>query len=182
MAINMQALRKSMQYPTSVILVDEVSILVDFEAIAKMIGRFCANGLKSGIQMLLAGQDVNSISVSKYGKKILQNIPVRIVGRIEPTAIDSLVDEFKYDREIISQNASKSFEIQPKKLATSWSIDANGRINLVEYRCDPVLMAAVANNPSEVKARNRNLASVQGDKFLGLKAYADEIERNCVGA
>ena len=179
LAVNMQGLRKSMEHEASVILVDEVSILVKFDEIAKMVGRFCANGAKSGIQILLAGQNVDSISRSPYGKDILDNVPIKLIGRLQPTAIDSMVDTLKYAPEIISKNASKSFEIQPRKLATSWLLECNNRINIVEYRADPLLMAVVANNPKEMKARNENLAKHPDDKYLGLKAFADEIENKC---
>jgi len=90
LTINMQILRKSMSSPKSMVIVDEVSILVRFEAIAKNISRFCANGLKSGIQMLLSGQDVDSIVQSSYGSQILQNTPVKMVGKIEPMAVNSI--------------------------------------------------------------------------------------------
>ncbi|MGB5633380.1 MAG: hypothetical protein WBM86_11475, partial [Waterburya sp.] len=179
LAINMQALRKSMEHQESVILVDEVSILVDFDEIAKMIGRFCANGAKSGIQMLLSGQDIGSISKSPYSNKILENVPIKLIGRLQPTAIDSIVDTLKYPQETIRQNASKSFEIQPKRLATSWLLDCNNRINIVEYCSDPLLMASVANNPQETKGRKEKLALHPHDKYAGLKAFADEIETKC---
>lgn len=179
LAIQMQTIRKSMEHPESVIFVDEVSILIDFNEIAKAVARLCANGAKSGIQVLLSGQDIDSIAKSTHGSKILENIPIKLIGRLESTAIDSIINKLKYPAEIISQNASKSFNLQPRRLASSWLLDENKHLNIVDYCADPLLMALVANKPKEVAARQNNLAKHPDDKYLGLLAFANEIEAKC---
>lgn len=171
LAINMQALRKSMQYPESVILIDEVSILVKFDPIAKMISRFCANGLKSGIQILMVGQDVDSIAKSPYGSQILQNTPIKVIGRIESKAVDSMVKELGIEQELIQANATKAFYTIPQLLASNWLVSADGVTNACRYYADEILLGSVANNPNEVALRKEIMAK-HDNKFDGLTEFS----------
>lgn len=171
LTINMQILRKSMESPKSKIIVDEVSILVRFEAIAKNISRFCANGLKSGIQMLLAGQDVDSIVQSPYGSQILQNTPVKMIGKIEPMAVESMISAFALDRELIEQNATKAYKPDRMRLSTKWLINNDGVTSLVDFCADEIQLGAVANNMNEVLLRQEILEK-HDNKFLALAEFS----------
>lgn len=189
LAINMQALRKSLEHRVSVMLIDEVSIQVKYNAIAKMIGSFAASGLKNGITLLLAGQDINSIADSPYAANILQNIEVFMIGRLKKTAIDSMVNTLKIDREIISDNASKKFSLDINELATSWLIQADDRLNVTQYYADPITLAASANNPKENEMREEVMAEYMAQskqenatetteidpKYEGLTAFAQKL-------
>ena len=46
-------------------LLDEAPILFQFEAIAELIGRLCANGAKAGIRVILSAQEPDPIYQSK---------------------------------------------------------------------------------------------------------------------
>jgi hypothetical protein len=179
LTINMQILRKSMSHPKSMIIVDEVSILVRFEAIAKNISRFCANGLKSGIQMLLSGQDVDSIVQSNYGSQILQNTPVKMVGKIEPMAVNSMIGAFALEKELIDQNATKAYKPDRMRLSTKWLINNDGTTSLVDFCADEIQLGVVANNMHEVLLRKEILAQHE-NKYLALaefsKLNADKIK------
>ena len=161
------------------IIVDEVSILVRFEAIAKNISRFCANGLKSGIQMLLSGQDVDSIVQSNYGSQILQNTPVKMVGKIEPMAVNSMIGAFALEKELIDQNATKAYKPDRMRLSTKWLINNDGTTSLVDFCADEIQLGVVANNMHEVLLRKEILAQHE-NKYLALaefsKLNADKIK------
>ncbi|HEY9692708.1 MAG TPA: hypothetical protein V6D15_10905 [Oculatellaceae cyanobacterium] len=47
------ALRRALSSPASIFFIDEAPILFEFESIAALIGRLCANGAKSGIRVIL---------------------------------------------------------------------------------------------------------------------------------
>ena len=177
LAINQEAERKSMAHPESVIIIDEVSIQIDFEAIARMIARKCASGLKAGIQIILSGQDVDSIALSPYKAKILANIKTKIIGLLEPAAIDAMEQVLKYEHEIIKSNTSQKFQPIPHQLATNWLIDHNGKINFVYFHADPITLAVAANNTNEVNRRAEVMNQYgEANKFIGLKAFADELQ------
>lgn len=176
LAITQEAERKAMAHKISAMIVDEVSIQMENEPIAKAVGRKCAAGLKAGIQLVLAGQNVDSINKSKYKANILDNVKTRIIGLLEKSALDAIVDVFKIEREIIKNNATTRFQPIPHLLATNWLVEQNGTVNLVRYYADPIILAVTANNPKEVQRRSEILAQYsESDKFIALKQYADEL-------
>ncbi|MGB8703186.1 MAG: hypothetical protein WCD18_27520, partial [Thermosynechococcaceae cyanobacterium] len=102
-------LRCALQYPKSIFFIDEAPILFRFDEIAELVGRLCANGAKSGIRVIIAAQDPNTIANSIAGPKILQNLTTKLVGRIQRTAIPSFMEFLQYPRSIISRNAADTF-------------------------------------------------------------------------
>lgn len=107
------ALRRVLSSPASIFFIDEAPILFEFDQISDLVGRLCANGAKAGVRVILSAQDPDTIAKSKAASKILQNLSTRLIGRIQPVAIDSFERILRYPREIISRNASESFF--PKK-------------------------------------------------------------------
>lgn len=57
LAVQAAVLRRTLKSKASVVFFDEVSIQLEFLAIAKMISILCANGAKAGIRVILAMQD-----------------------------------------------------------------------------------------------------------------------------
>ncbi|PSN18665.1 hypothetical protein C7271_11330 [filamentous cyanobacterium CCP5] len=68
-----------------------LTILFAYPTISRLIGRLCANGAKAGIRAFLSGQDPDTIMNSVAGQQIMQNMNTRLIGRIQPLAIESLV-------------------------------------------------------------------------------------------
>ena len=71
------ALRKALSSPKSIFFLDEAPILFQFESIAQLIGRLCANGAKAGIRVILSAQELDSIFQSKAASKISTLISLR---------------------------------------------------------------------------------------------------------
>lgn len=92
------ALRRALAAPASVFFIDESPILFEYDSIAALVGRLCANGAKAGIRVILSAQDPDTIAKSPSGAKIFQNLTTRLIGRIQPTAVDSFVSILKYPR------------------------------------------------------------------------------------
>ena len=174
LAVNLHVLRKSMSHEKSCVFIDEVSIWIKYNAIAKAISQYCANGAKSGIQVMLAGQQVTSIAKSPYGESILDNVPIKLIGRVERSSLKGIVNTLEYDREIVNPNASKVFLPNKQNLATKWLLEADNRINLCNYYADSILLAAAANNPDEEKLR-QELSKDLDNKYQLLKQFADRI-------
>jgi hypothetical protein len=82
------ALRRTLSHRESVFSIDEFSVLMEWQQIAALIARLCANGAKAGIRIFLAAQDPNTLLNSASGPKIIQNISLRLIGRIQPVAIE----------------------------------------------------------------------------------------------
>lgn len=177
LAINQEAERKSMSHPYSEIIVDEFSIQVELEAIAKMVARRCASGLKAGISMTLVGQDMDSVLASPYKGKIVANTPTRLIGLMMDGALDGLKEAFKYESEVIEMCSSKKFLPITSQLATNWLLDNGKTLNHVRFYSDAITLAVAANNPNQVQRRQELMNQYQEEgKYVAIHAYAEEIK------
>jgi hypothetical protein len=167
------ALRRALASPRSIFFIDESPILFAFSTIARLIGRLCANGAKSGIRVFLSAQDPDTIMNSVAGQQIMQNMNTRLIGRIQPLAIEAFIKWLSYDRTIIARNASEFFFPKRSELYSNWLLDIDGTYTYCRYYPSPVQIAAVANNPDEQLARARVLAQHRGNKLLAMAKFAD---------
>ncbi|YAF99383.1 MAG: hypothetical protein AB3A66_30010 (plasmid) [Nodularia sp. CChRGM 3473] len=168
------ALRRALSSKASIFFLDEAPILFEFDAIADLIGRLCANGAKAGIRVILSAQEPESIFQSKASAKIFANLSTRLVGRIQSSAIDPFVQRFKYPYEIISRNSTESFYPKKEGIYSSWLLDDNGKLTFCRYYPAYCLLAAVANNPNEQELRSLFLAKYQHNPILGLYKFSEE--------
>ena len=168
------ALRRALESPVSIFFIDESPILFRFPEIAQLVGSLCANGAKSGIRVILTGQDPNTIANSASGSQIFQNLTTRLIGRIQPTAIRSFEQILEYPREIIGFNATERFFPKKQGVFSRWLLDDTGIFTLCRYYPSYIQLAAVANNPEEQTARNAFLNHYD-NKYEALAAFADYL-------
>ncbi|MEH2417919.1 hypothetical protein [Nostoc sp.] len=171
------ALRRALSSPASIFFIDEAPILFEFEQISDLVGRICANGAKAGIRVILSGQDPDTIAKSKAASKILQNLTTRLIGRIQPVAVDSFADILKYPRQVISRNASESFFPRKEGVYSQWLLDDNGIYTFCRYYPGYEQLAAVANNPSEQTARSK-MMQLHSNKYEAISAFARQLVAN----
>jgi hypothetical protein len=168
------ALRRALESPKSIFFIDESPILFAYPTISRLIGRLCANGAKAGIRVFLSGQDPDTIMNSVAGQQIMQNMNTRLIGRIQPLAIESFVRLLHYERTIIARNATESFFPKRSELYSNWLLDSDGLYTYCRYYPSPVQLATVANNPDEQAARSRVLAQYGGNSLLGIAKFAEQ--------
>ena len=168
------SLRRALAFPKSLFFIDESPILFKFPTIAQLIGRQCANGAKAGIRVALSAQDPDTIINSVAGSQIMQNMNTRLIGRIQPIAIESFVKYLSYDRSIIARNASEFFFPKRSELYSNWLLDIDGNYTYCRYYPSAVQIAAVANNMDEQIARAQVLAQYPDNKLLGMAKFAEQ--------
>ena len=168
------ALRRALSSPASIFFIDEAPILFEFEQISDLVGRICANGAKAGIRVILSGQDPDTIAKSKAASKILQNLSTRLIGRIQPVAVDSFVNILKYPKEIIARNATESFFPRKEGIYSQWLLDDNGIYTFCRYYPGYEQLAVVANNPDEQTGRQEAMQKYN-DKYEGLSKFARQL-------
>lgn len=168
------ALRRALAAKASVFFIDESPILFEYDSIAALVGRLCANGAKAGIRVILSAQDPDTIAQSPSGAKIFQNLTTRLIGRIQPSAVDSFVSILKYPQSIISRNATESFFPKKGGIYSQWLLDDNGIYTFCRYYPAFNLLAAVVNNPQEQEQRTVAL-SHYSDKFIALTEFSKQL-------
>lgn len=164
----MAASRQSLSSQNSAFFMDEASVLLKFVSLSRLVGRKCATARKQGSRVILAGQDADSIARSEAGEQILQNMPLRLIGRIVPGASQSYVDTLGIPKSIITEN--ESFEPNVRESYTRWLLDyQNTYIHCRYYPSYPIL-ALTANSREEQATRNQFKARYK-DKFDWLTQY-----------
>jgi len=171
------ALRRALASPASVFFIDESPILFEYDAISLLVARLCANGAKAGVRVILSAQDPDSIAKSPGGTKIFQNMTTQLIGRIQPTAVDSFVDILKYPHEIIARNATEGFFPKKEGIYSQWLINDMGIFTQARFYPAYQLLAAVANNPDEQMARTAALQR-EPNKLLALNEFSKELVAN----
>ncbi|MBO3458430.1 hypothetical protein G7B40_025275 [Aetokthonos hydrillicola Thurmond2011] len=168
------ALRRALSSKASIFFLDEAPILFQFESIAELIGRLCANGAKAGIRVILSAQEPDSIYQSKSAPKIFANLTTRLIGRIQTSAVDPFIRHFKYPYEIISRNSTEAFFPKKENIYSQWLLDDNGKFTFCRYYPAYCLLAAVANNPQEQELRTTFLTKYKDDPLTGMVRFAEE--------
>jgi hypothetical protein len=168
------ALRRALASPASVFFIDESPILFEYDAISLLVARLCANGAKAGVRVILSAQDPDSIAKSPGGTKIFQNMTTQLVGRIQPTAVDSFVEILKYPKEVIVKNSTESFFPKKEGIYSQWLINDMGTFTQARFYPSYQLLAAVANNPDEQAGRTAAL-SRSSNKLLALNEFSKEL-------
>ncbi len=168
------ALRRALAAPASVFFIDESPILFEYDSIAALVGRLCANGAKAGIRVILSAQDPDTIAASSSAAKIFQNLTTRLIGRIQPSAVNSFVQILFYPTEIISRNATEGFFPKKEGFYSQWLLDDNGIFTFCRYYPAFNLLAAVANNPTEQEQRAA-ANSRYADKFIALTEFSKQL-------
>ncbi|HIK03315.1 MAG TPA: hypothetical protein IGS40_01150 [Trichormus sp. M33_DOE_039] len=168
------ALRRALSSPASIFFIDEAPILFEFDQISDLVGRMCANGAKAGIRVILSAQDPDTIAKSRAASKILQNLTTRLIGRIQPVAIDSFINILKYPREIIGRNATESFFPRKEGVYSQWLLDDNGIHTFCRYYPGYEQLAVVANNPNEQTARQQAM-QIYSNKYEAISTFARQL-------
>ncbi len=175
------ALRRALSSPASIFFIDEAPILFEFDQIANLVGRICANGAKAGIRVILSAQDPDTIAKSTASAKILQNLTTRLIGRIQPVAVDSFVNILKYPKEIIARNATESFFPRKEGIYSQWLLDDNGIYTFCRYYPGYEQLAVVANNPNEQSARQQSMQRHR-DKYEAISVFARQLVASLRGS
>jgi len=168
------ALVKTLESSDSVFLLDEGSVLFEYEDLARTVGRFCATGRKSGMRVILISQDPNTIANSVAGEQIFQNIACKFTGRIESMAIKPFEQYFGYPRKLIANNASDAFFPKKAGIYSRWLLEYGGIFTVCRFYPAYRLLAVVANNMPEQAARNW-FKQRYPDKIEAIDRFADYL-------
>lgn len=171
MVVFLIALRRGLSVVGSVFAVDEASVFCQYDSLAKMIAKIAAAGPKSKIRLFLASQEPNVVAASPYSPSILQNMDVRLIGKIDGSAIDSFEQILKIPRNLLTKNTTEGFGVHKSTLHTDWLLDYEGTYTHVRYFAPYALLAAMANNSDEA-AEREEITRQYNDPISGMNAYS----------
>jgi GTPase SAR1 family protein len=179
MAVNANAacVRVALSHEKSLFVGDELSVLCRRDGFSAMLGTLCATARKDGLSILLSAQDPDTICSSSAAAMIMQNITYRITGKITANAANSYQRFLGYPAPIINQNASDLFNPEKSELYSCWLIEKEGRYWPTRFYPGEMILASLANNQEERKARQRVLqkhpANTRG-QIYGLAEFTQQ--------
>jgi TraM recognition site of TraD and TraG len=167
------ALRRAYGQPKSVLFIDEAATLLKFPSLSLAIGKLMAIAAKAGIRVILASQEVGSIKDSAGGEQILGNCDMKLIGRIETSAVDRIVDVFKIPIEILAPNVLLNYAPNKAWGYSNWLL-LDGNYTQCRIYSNAGTLAAVVNNTDEVE-RRKSFLEAAPHPLIGLAQYAAEL-------
>lgn len=168
-----KAISQTLIYPRTLFAIDESPILFRYEALVNVVAALISNGAKAGIRVIVSAQDVATIGDSKYGSQILNNINTHFIGRVQESAPQSFQKHLGFPKDLVGQCCG--FLPNPTYVYTNWLVYDVSRYVFVRYFSPPILLALVANNAEEVRARERYIEFFNGDFFEAIAAFSEVL-------
>ena len=163
-------LRKAFELRSCVSIVDEAPVLLKFEALARIVGMMCSNGMASGIKPVVISQDPASIANSVIASQITNNLKVRFIGAITRNAAKEFERLLGYDPAVLVPNTTEQFFTNAQTLSSSWLVDIDSKLVHCDHYLPPEWLAALANNKSEIWLRDTVIARF-GNKYQAHSAF-----------
>ena len=163
-------LRKAFELRSCVAIVDEAPVLLKFEALARIVGMMCSNGMASGIKPVVISQDPASIANSVIASQITNNLKVRLIGAITRNAAKEFERLLGYDPAILAPNTTEQFFTNPQTLSSSWLVDIDSKLVHCDHYLPPEWLAALANNKAEIWLRDQVIRRFQ-NKYEAHSAF-----------
>ncbi|MEA5512393.1 hypothetical protein VB715_21725 [Crocosphaera sp. UHCC 0190] len=169
MVFNLFAARRSLGFEKSIIFADEAPILFEYDSLARMMGQHFAAGAKSGIRVVLNAQEPGSIGKSVAGEKIFANMSTRIIGKVQPGAIEAYEHWMGYPPGLLQPNTG--YGVNKQGRYSQWLLDDDGCYVPVRFYPSDILLSLAANNSEEAALRQRYLKQ-SNDKVKGLLDFS----------
>lgn len=152
------AINQALKHPKCNFLVDEGNIIGKNKTVLRSVAEFVVNGRKGGLFCNVIFQNVDTlVAAGDLGQAIIDNLPIKMIGSLEESAIPNLAKALKLPEFVFYENAGSRFLPDNVNLASRWLMIAKGFKSQLEHTPSPQLMAIVASNPQESKARKRYL-------------------------
>lgn len=152
------AINQALKHPKCNFLVDEGNIIGKNKAVLRSVAEFVVNGRKGGLFCNVIFQNVDTlVAAGDLGHAIIDNLPVKMIGSLQESAIPNIAKALKLPESVFYENAGNRFLPDDINLASRWLMIAKGFKAQLEHTPSPELMAIVASNPQESRARKRYL-------------------------
>ena len=171
------AMNQALKSPKCFVILDEGNIMGQNRTVLINIAEFIVNGRKGSIFCNVIMQNIDTLmAAGELGQVIIDNLQVKMIGRLLPSAIPNLVKGLKLPEMDLAKNAGSDFLQDSINLASHWLMLCEGLKIQVSHAPSTELVALLASNPQESGARKRYLAAY--DNFWqAMGIFAHDYER-----
>lgn len=159
---------------SSLLGVDEGTILYKFPAFARETGIIPVHGRKWGCNFLIAAQEIATILNSCSGGEIFKNLDNIFGGHIGSAALPEMTSkEVGFDEEIIKPYTNKAFKPSAELLQSYWYLKRGDTHMEITHPGSEMLLALGATDPRENELRNEimSMEKYKNNKIEGLKEF-----------
>jgi hypothetical protein len=170
MLMNSVVLRRALENPTSLIFIDECSVLFKISALSEYIGTLCATGLKAGMVVILSAQEPMSIAQSAGGDLIFANCTTTLTGFVAKETAPDFCELLGLEEEEIIPNTLENYRTQPGRPYANFLHSRDGIHTPVRFYASDLLFNLMGNNPEERAERESRMSEFGGDIARYLQA------------
>jgi hypothetical protein len=168
LAANSSAIQKSLSYPISHVIVEEAQTLAEFPGVLKIISDLATRGNQQGIRLGIITNSFATVAQSKAGRDLINNLSIKLIGRIEPGTVDGLSDCLKIPSEMLLK--CTEFTTNRQEGYTTWLIQANQK-HFIARRYPSWLTASLsASYRFERSVRNDFFEAIE-DRQMAIAAF-----------
>lgn len=170
--------RKAVTARRSVLPVDESTTLLSSDYFSQQISEVPVQGRHWGCNLILSGQEMESVINCPSGAKIMNNLDNIFCGRILDDALARLSDpKVGFRHEILKKFASNKMRPDPHLRCSNWYWKRNDKHIEVRHFVSDLLLATTASNEDEEEARNRVLKHFPNNRVEGLIEFSKHYIR-----
>jgi hypothetical protein len=181
LSADMLSSRLSLEYPYSLFIGDEVSVMLQFPGFDTLYARKAALGRKGGQAMVLITQEFETLRNCRLSSMILGNLRIRAIGALEETGATALSQNLRYPEELLRKNSGGYYCCSANEPHRYWLIEKGGRFWQTLWFPGDMVLSTIANNPDELQARQQFLKVYPNDmrgQLTGLQKFSSEYVKS----
>jgi hypothetical protein len=151
----MACLNAALESPKSLLVMDEVSVLLKKRGFADIVGQRFATGRKEGQSVLIIGQGIDAIANCCASGDILDNTDYWLIGKTTNNTAKTYTEKLGIPPHVIAQNTAESFKANRKYQFSNWLLCKDDLYWSCLYFPSLIALAALANGQDEKEARSR---------------------------
>lgn len=162
------ALQKSLSHPISHVIVEEAQYFADFPGVLKIISDIATRGNQQGIRLGIITNSFDKVAQSKAGRDLINNLPIKIIGGIQPGTVDGLSDWLKIPHEMLGK--CTEFTVNRQEGYTTWLLQINQRHYIARRFPSWFSTSLSASYQFERNVRNAFFEAID-DKQVAIAAF-----------
>ncbi|MDJ0727096.1 MAG: hypothetical protein QNJ38_18505 [Prochloraceae cyanobacterium] len=171
------AVRRALSCDRSLLGFDEASYLVgNFDCMSKILGTLMAKARKTGVSVVWATQELDSIAKSQHAKQIFDNTSYYAIGRIKDSAIKDTAAILGIPEAVLARNTQSEigdlFSLSEREFATPWLYKDASKLEFCRYAPALNEISLLLNQPHREAERKAFYAKYK-DPYLANEKHTE---------
>jgi hypothetical protein len=162
------AIQKALSHPISHVIVEEAQYFADFPGVLKIISDIATRGNQQGIRLGIITNSFDKVAQTQAGRDLINNLPIKIIGGIQPGTVERLSDCLKIPHEMLEK--CTEFVTNRQQGYTTWMLQINQKHYIARRFPSWFSSSLAASFKFERDVRNTFFETID-DKQLAIAAF-----------